>query len=237
MTLKDGTTPEDPRLGRLPHFDERSRAYPVMATLVAPAPPRSYTWSVPAPTLDQGPDGSCVGHAWAHELLARPAAATGVDHTFALERIYWEAQRIDPWDGGAYPGGSPFYEGTSVLAGAKVVQGLGAMAEYRWAFSIDELALAIGYKGPAVLGIPWYESMFDPDPDGRVHVAGDVAGGHAILCRGVSMRLQLFRLRNSWGIWGLNGSGDCLISFDDLDRLLHEGGEACVPMGRRVIRG
>jgi hypothetical protein len=235
VILKDGTMPSDPRLGRLTQFDERSRAYPVMATLVAPAPPRSYTWSVPVPALDQGSEGSCVGHAWAHELLARPAVASGVDHPYA-RRIYHEAQRIDPWPGGAYEGAEPRYEGTSILAGAKVVAGLGAMTEYRWAFSIDELALAVGYKGPAVLGIPWYESMFHPDEAGQIRVAGDAVGGHAILCRGVSVRLRLFRLRNSWGAWGLNGSGDCLISFDDLGRLLHEGGEACVPAGRKTVR-
>ncbi len=38
-------------------------------------------------------------------------------------------------------------------------------------------------------------------------------------------------MRNSWGRgWGVDG--DCLISIEDLDRLLGEAGEACVPVRR-----
>lgn len=233
--LRDGTTPADPRLGRLPQFDERSRAYPVRAAL-APAQqaaPRGYTWRCTT-TLDQGSEGSCVGHAWAHELLARPAEATGVDHPYARERLYWAAQQLDEWEGGAYPGATPQYEGTSVLAGAKVVSGLGAMAEYRWAFGLSDLVLAVGYKGPAVLGVNWYEGMFRPDGAGYVWPSGAVAGGHAILCRGVSVSRRTFTLRNSWGPgWG-NG-GDCLVTWDTMERLLGEGGEACIPVGRHRL--
>lgn len=232
--LKDGTTPADPRLGRLPQFDERSRAFPIMATLAtAPTEPRGYTWRCSS-TLDQGAEGSCVGHAWAHELIARPAEATGVDHPYARERIYWEAQRLDDWPGGAYPGATPGYEGTSVLAGAKVVAGLGAMAEYRWAFGLHELAMGVGYKGPAVLGLNWYSGMFDPDADGFVRPTGSIAGGHAILCRAVSVSRRTFTLHNSWGPgWGM--AGDCVVSWDDMERLLGEGGEACIPVGRRRL--
>lgn len=225
--------PQDPRLGRLQEFDERSRAYPIMATLAAAPPsPRSYTWSCGA-VLDQGMEGSCVGHAWAHELIARPAIAAGVDQPYA-RRLYHEAQRIDEWEGGAYDGAGTFYEGTSVLAGAKIVAGLGAMAEYRWAFSLHELAMGVGYKGPAVLGIPWHEAMSRPDADGRIRAEGEWLGGHAILARAVSVKARTFTLRNSWGPgWGRGG--DAIISWDDLERLLLDGGEACIPVGRRAI--
>lgn len=232
--LRDGSTPLDSRLGRLPQYDERSRAYPIMAALAAvPAQPRGYTWRC-TPVLDQGSEGSCVGHAWAHELAARPAEVTGVDHPYARERIYWPAQQLDEWAGGAYPGAAPQYEGTSVLAGAKVVAGLGAMAEYRWAFSLHELAMGVGYRGPAVLGVNWYEGMFRPDSAGHVWPSGAVAGGHAILCRAVSVRHRTFTLRNSWGPgWGQGG--DCLVTWDVMERLLGEQGEACIPVGRRRI--
>ena len=178
-----------------------------------------------------------MGHAWAHELIARPVV-TLVDHTYARERIYWEAQKIDPWDGGAYPGAAPFYEGTAVLAGAKVCQALGHFAEYRWAFGLRDLILAVGYTGPVVLGINWYEGMFNPDVDGFIRPTGLIAGGHALLVHGVSVSGSYVKIHNSWGpSWGQNGGAK--ITFTDLERLLNEDGEACIPLRRhaRVLGG
>lgn len=210
----------DPRLGRLPDFDERSRAFPIMATIDATTP-RSYTWTCPI-VLDQGAEGSCVGHAWAHEIAARPGTWNASSYLARL--IYKEAQKIDPWPGESY-------EGTSVLAGAKISTSLGHYREYRWAFGLQDLILALGYKGPAVLGINWYESMFNPSATGVLSVSGAVAGGHAILANGVSVTKQLVRLHNSWGPnWGING--EAFISFANLARLLNEGGEACIPVTR-----
>lgn len=232
IKLKDGSAVADGRLTRLQQFDARSKAYPVRK-LVEGKKPRSYTWKCGS-WLDQGQEGACVGFAWTHELIAKPAVVEGVDGSFAREKIYWEAQKIDPWDGGSYPGANPFYEGTSVLAGAKIVQKLGYIEEYRWAFSIEDLVLAVGFCGPAVLGIPWYGSMFDPYGCGHLHVEGAVAGGHAILCMGVDVRAKTFKLHNSWGKkWG--NDGEALIGWDELERLLNEGGEACIPIGRHRL--
>jgi len=230
MKLRDGSQVQDARLARLIHFDERSRSFPIRKA-VAGKKPRGFTWSC-SKWLDQGTDGACVGFSMAHELIARPAVVTkGITERFAKENIYWEAQKIDPWDGGSYPGASPQYEGTSVLAGIKVLQGLGYVREYRWAFSLEDLVLAVGYCGPAVLGIPWYDGMFDVAPCGFVHVSGKVAGGHAILCNGVSAKERTFTLHNSWGkSWGRNG--EARISWDDLGRLLDEDGEAVIPTVR-----
>lgn len=219
------------KLGRIQQFDERSRAFPIR-TLLEAKRPRSYTWAC-STTLDQGTEGACVGFSWAHELIARPVVVSGIDATTATG-FYHAAQGLDPWDGGAYPGADPFYEGTSVLAGAKAVQNAGYISEYRWAFGLDDVLLTLGYKGPVVLGIEWHEDMFDPDADGLLHVSGGIAGGHAILANGVSLSRRLVRLHNSWGAdWGRNG--EAYIGFDDLAQLLADGGEACVPMKRRRI--
>jgi hypothetical protein len=233
FTLRDGSTVLDSRLTRLVQFDERSREYPVMASVPTGAKPRSFTWGC-GTVLDQGPDGACVGFSMTHELIAKPAIVSGLDAKFAKEKVYWEAQKIDPWAGGSYPGASPFYEGTSVLAGMKVLQKMGYVGEYRWAFGLNDLVMAVGYKGPAVLGIPWYNGMFDVAPCGHVHVTGQIAGGHAILCRGVNVKERTFLLHNSWGAgWGKNGTA--LISWDEMDRLLHEQGEAVIPVIRHRI--
>lgn len=181
--------------------------------------------------LDQGSEGACVGFAFTHELISSPAVVKNLSEKFARESVYWEAQKVDEWPGGAYPQAVPFYEGTSVLAGAQVVKKLGYITEYRWAFGLDDLILAVGRKGPAVLGVNWYEGMLDTKSCGYVHVDGEIVGGHAILCKGVNVTNKYFVLHNSWGpSWGTNG--DALISFDEMDRLLHEDGEAVIPIVR-----
>jgi hypothetical protein len=196
-----------------------------MRQLVEGKAPRSYTWRCNQ-TLDQGPDGACVGFGVAHEMIARPAEVQGVTDRYAKEQIYWNAQRIDVWEGGSYPGAYPFYEGTSVLAGAKVARSLGWIDSYRWAFGINDLLLGVGYNGPAVIGINWYEGMFYPDAKNFIHPTGQVAGGHCVLVNAVNVRLQRLTIHNSWGgSWGKNG--EVYISFTDMDRLLRESGEAC----------
>jgi len=182
--------------------------------------PRSYTWRCNE-HFDQGQEGACVGFAMTHELVARPVEIKHLSSEFAIQKIYWEAQRIDPWEGGSYPGAKPRYEGTSVLAGVKLLKKLGYIEEYRWAFGLNDLILAVGYCGPAVLGLPWYEGMFKPYPCKHLHVEGEMVGGHAILCKAVDVKDQTFVLHNSWGDeWGVKG--DALISWEELDRLLHE---------------
>lgn len=228
----------DARLGRLVEFDERSREFPIMAVIAPTLKPRSYTWSIDK-TLDQGQTGSCVGNAWAHELIAKPVPNECPDETYAVEKIYWAAQKIDAYPGGDYPGAHPKSGGTSVLCGAKIVQQLGHIGEYRWAFGIDDLILALGHAGPAVLGISWFNDMFNPDADGRLHPTGGVAGGHAILAHKVQIPNGTTRpdgriwLHNSWGAgWGLNG--DAYLTFADMATLLAAQGEACIP-GLRVM--
>lgn len=207
----------------VPRFDPRSRNYGI-APFVEGKPPRGRGWYVPT-VLDQGYEGACVGFAWSHELAAIPVKAQVSDTTARL--IYHAAQLVDEWDGESY-------DGTSVLAGAKVVSTLGHMGAYRWAFTFDELLGALSYEGPVVLGINWYEQMFYPDRDGWVVPDGQVAGGHAILAYGLSVSNRSVQLHNSWGSgWGR--AGRCRIGWDHLERLLQEGGEACVPMARHKV--
>jgi len=183
---------------------------------------------------------NCVGFGWVGEAIASPVrvrfplvrAARGrswpTDPQALAPVVYQEAQRVDEWAGEAY-------EGTSVLAGAKVMQGLGVLREYRWCFGVDDVALAV-QKGPVVLGIPWYEAMYEA-PDGLVTVGGQLVGGHCILVTGydpVVPRLggqPGFVWRNSWGAEYGNG-GSAWISRDDLAGLLRQDGEACAPSVR-----
>ena len=212
-------------LDRLPEFDERSRSYNVRA-LLETAQPRSYTWGC-AVNLDQGREGACVGFGWAHEANAKPKVHYADDRT--ARAIYNAAQKVDEWPG-------ENYEGTSVLAGAKVcTDEFKYMAEYRWAFNLTDALTACSHLGPVVIGVNWYTGMFDPDSSGRLHLTGQVEGGHCILVRGVNVKARTVLLHNSWGSsWGGTkwGPGTALLSWDDLGRLLSEQGEVCIPVKR-----
>ena len=209
---------------RIPRWDQRNEDFRIRGLTLVTKPPRSYTWRVGV-NLDQGREGACVGFAWAHELAARPRIVQGVTDDVA-RGIYLDAQRVDEWPGEGY-------EGTSVLAGAKVVQGRGHFTEYRWARDVDELRMAIGYAGPAVLGVDWHEGMIDP-ADGWIYPEGAIVGGHAILCYAVNIRGGYFRVWNSWGAsWGEGGSAK--LSFESMQQLLTENGEACIPMLRQKV--
>lgn len=227
--LRDGSKTSDRRLARLVQFDERSRNFPIRA-LISAKKPRSFTWSC-AQHLDQGQEGACVGASLTHELIARPCPIAGLTMKFAREKVYWEAQKIDEYKGGEYPGAKPKSEGTSVLAGVKILQKLGYIREYRWAFGLNDLVMAVGHMGPAVLGLNWYEGMYDPFSCGHLHVTGDLVGGHAILCKAVDVKNKTFTLHNSWGKkWGRGG--DARVTWEEMDELLHDDGEAVIPVVR-----
>ena len=222
-----------PAFGRRIEFDERSREYQIRALLSVKqvSKPRSYTWRNPI-RLDQGNEGSCVGHAWAHEAAAKPVMVPGITHHTALS-IYRRAQILDEYSD------TPPEEGSSVLAGAKASQECHYLGEYRWAFGLEDLILAVGYKGPAVLGINWYEDMMDVDKRGYVWASGEILGGHAILCNRVNIKDRFFGLSNSWGeswgthdAWGIGGT--CRVSFVEMEHLLAEDGEACIPIKRTL---
>lgn len=228
----------DPRLDRLRQFDERSRSFGIVERLeaVGRTDPRSYTWGA-GPVTDQGREGACVGHGWTGELTAKPKVHRLPNPDAYAYELYHRVQHRDPWGGCSLGPSCPIeptpysYGGTSVLSAAQELKDRGVLHEYRWAFSLDELVLAVGRQGPAVIGVPWLSGMYDA-PGGVVTVSGSVVGGHCLLVRGVSLKTRTLLWRNSWGPdYGVGG--DARISFDDMARLLADGGEACIP----VLRG
>jgi hypothetical protein len=255
IDLKGGFSTNDRRLDRIPEFDRRNMMFNV-APLVEDKPlrSRSHTSKV---WLDQGREGACVSFSFHQEAGAAPKAVRGLTDALARDR-YYEMQRRDEGPGGAYPGASPRYDGTSVLAGAKIMQELGYFKEYRWAFNIDDVLRAISHEGPVVFGIPWLDSMYDTDSEGRLDISGRVAGGHAIMARGLTLpnrygvatvtwpsgrrsRIKsgepLIRFRNTWSTdWGIDG--EALLTASDAEKLAFGSGwgEVCVPVDRAVPR-
>lgn len=251
MQLKDGSNVSDSRLDRIYQLDYRSLAYSIADKLSATPdltshPPKSQYWVTGGP-LDQGQDGACVGFSSAHDLLASPtqekmAEGLVIDDAFAKEKIYWEAQKIDEWPGGSYPGATPVYEGTSVLAAAKVLKAAGIIDAYHWALNIQQLAMGVAYDGPCVFAYNWYNNMFHPDQQGFVYPGGGIAGGHATLVYGVQIvpiarpfgplrwdEIDMYRsylqVENSWGKnWGLGGK--FRLHLRDAAMLLSQQGDA-----------
>ena len=243
--LVDGSKVKDPRLGRVVELDERSKLFAIRPE-VASLTPVTRNWRCDL-VLDQGNMGSCVGNACTHELAATPDIYTGLDENFA-KQLYFLAQQLDSWPGGEYPGASPNYSGTSTLAGMKALVQRGYIKQYKWAFSLEDAVLAIGHHGPVVIGINWYNDMFNPAANGFVKPTGGVAGGHDILVRGVKcvfvnetaghtmnnldLDKSFVTLHNSWGkSWGVNG--ECFVSLRDFQKLLSDDGADCaIPVSR-----
>lgn len=214
-------------LGRLPAPDDRDKAFPMRALAPQEPPARDYRYFLAGPVLNQGNSSSCVGMAWRGFLSAAPLMTRGGPDARA---IYRAAQDADEW-----PGAEPAYYGTSVRAGAKVLQDGGHIASYHWANSAEEVARFIlsDTGGCVIAGTVWTADMFRPDALGFVTPTGATVGGHAWLITGYSRLRGLFRARNSWGrFWGRRGN--FWLTGEHLAELLRRDGEACAAVERRV---
>lgn len=203
-------------LGRDYVADKRDNKY----KLAYQSTPRFYRYWNTSWQGDQGATPQCVGYSWAHWLNASPFR-----QFVKPDGLYRLCQYVDEWEGNDY-------DGTSVRAGAKVLQSLGFISEYRWTTDIQTLANAILTRGPVVVGTWWYSAMYQPDKDGWLTVSGSREGGHAYLVTGVNTRQHKFKIKNSWGEgWGRNGTA--YVMFSDMQRLLSEHGECCLGIEQR----
>lgn len=239
MRLRDGSEVADPRLGRLVGSDPRSANYPLRALVRAEYYERTRLWYLPStvPPLNQGERGSCVGMGVTNELRYTPVPIPipGDPNVFAEQEIYWGAQRRDGLPGGAYPGAENdggLYEGTYVTAGLEEARARGYITEYRWAESEPDLAIGLGWVGPAVIGVNWHEGMMDVDDCGYLWPDGQVVGGHCVCVVGFSVKRGDYTIAQSWGGWGMHGSGRARVTRPVMARLLAENGEAAIVTGR-----
>lgn len=209
-------------LGRILSPDIKDTKFLIRSALPAKASKRKYRyWNANGYWGDQGPTSQCVGYSWAHWVEDGPVTQPGKGPIVHPSYIYGIAQTMDEWEGEGYAG-------TSVRAGAKMLQKEGYIGEYLWAWDVDTLIQAVLEKGPVVVGTNWYFDMFYPDVEtGLITASGSFQGGHAYVVNGVSLDKRLFRIKNSWGQgWGNNGHA--WISFEDMSRLIREHGEVCL---------
>jgi hypothetical protein len=205
--------------GRLVSKDARDKRFRI-SRMRAKAPRGRRVWKS-SWAGDQAATPQCVGFAWSHWLNSQP-----IKQFIQPSGIYQYAQHVDQWDG-------TDYDGTSVRAGAKVLQDLGFIESYRWGWTQEDVSQAILTLGPVVIGSNWYTDMMVPDQNGFLHPSGNIVGGHAYLLYGVDTVKKLYFLKNSWGVdWGKNGTA--LLAFGDLQNLLYRDGEACIGIERKA---
>jgi hypothetical protein len=233
-------------LGRHVEHDPRSLRY---AHGVLPKSAiKSVEWTRRIPILDQGQLGSCTGNAGTGVLgtdsagrtastsvtiaAAGAAASHGLfaagvhalDEAFAVA-LYSLATILDGISG-QYP---PTDTGSSGIGVGKALQVLGLASGYTHGFSLAALQSAL-QSGPVMIGIEWFNSMFNPASDGRIPVdkSSGVAGGHELELSKYDAATGEYWVPNSWASsWGQSGWG--YLAEADLVYLLSQQGDVTVP--------
>jgi hypothetical protein len=206
----------DKGLGRLPAIDFRDRRHMAKMPKRVASTRTSMHW-ITAKAMDQGDTPHCVAYAWEQYLASSPVKNKFYKNPADL---YHEAQLVDEWLG-------EYYDGTSVRAGAKVLQAAGYISEYSWAFDPDAAVNYLLTKGPIVFGSDWEEAMFSPfeyKSETFIRKGGRFAGGHAYMLKGVNLKMPCWcgtpgaiRIMNSWGSWADGGKAWlCLKEFGEL---------------------
>jgi len=237
-------------LGRLVSKDLRDLNY-----LMAAARPQVFaipTAQLPivkhytrGPILDQGMTGCCVAFSLTAKLRGTPVIINPPrgPEPFAL---YDRAIAVDEFTDNDHDTERQY--GTSVRAGCKVLQEMGLIDSYHWAYTVDDvLQWILGGQGGLVLGISWYSWMYNPTPEGIIRrpagAPSTLEGGHAIYAYGADRKAGLLDLQNSWGTdWGgrlkINGErtdrGCCRLPLEELERLLSGNGEAVAIIERSI---
>lgn len=224
-----------PMFGRLRAPDARDANYLLRSLnpqAAAAAANISYRHHFHDGVLDQGDSSACTGAAARQWLNMGPIRnLDGPD----FMTLYRENQKVDEW-----PGAEPAYYGSSVRASFKVMQKLGFVSRYAWAFDLETVVSHVLTVSPVVLGTDWYSGMLSTDKAGFIHVAGRSVGGHAYVLGGANRNkrcpdgsLGAGRIINSWSSkWGQ--SGKAWISFKDLETLIKADGEACTAFEQKV---
>jgi hypothetical protein len=235
MTIHAAVLEQQPearrRLGRHVIQDSRSIDWDARA-VASPRPLKTTIHEFLAEPWDQGNIGSCTANAMLGCLMSAPLHDGGWAFTEddAVE-FYREETRLDDTDiPGEY---EPDDTGSSGLWSAKVAKNRKYIWQYRHAFHFSTV-LHVLMDQPVSFGTSWYESMYEPDRDGfiRADFNSRLDGGHQVCLAGLDVEREAVRVRNSWGTgWG--DKGYAWLSWDDLQDLLHDGGDITVPVVKR----
>lgn len=201
-------------------FDARNADYPVAALLDPSAALVSKRWTL-ADRIDQGQAPKCVGASLGQELNSEPTVIP-ISHPYTMDNIYNLAQKLDEWAGEGY-------DGTSLLAGLKAVRQYGYIGEFRWAFTVEDVANSLSQLGPVIMAGPWLSGMFTPDAEGHVRITGTSGNiGHCYELGEVDAPAAKVYIEQTWGpSWSVLGWRGWL-AFEDVRQLLGMGTQAAI---------
>jgi hypothetical protein len=189
-------------------------------------------WKMHAPDfrINQGQEGTCVGHGTVNQLAGSPLphvdfpsfADVNVAHAMARQ-LYLDITDDSTYQQGAYPRDAMAW-----------CVSKGYAESYYRLVSSDEVLDWLLHHGPVGFASPWYDSSWNVRGDGsytklpylRVDPDSGLAGFHYYVLSGVDLapedaRPPRVRMWNSWGPWwGLNGCA--AIALDDLP-ILYDG--------------
>lgn len=218
-------------LGRATKPDARDGLFGVRRVQQASARVGRSNWGYGFPALNQGSEGTCVGHAFKHRLLAAPVIQGTPTSDPTARTIYAEACMDDEWLANYDPatGVVDYSYGTSGRAGANALKKRGLIGSYVWGQSVEEIGDFVLDQGPMCIGTAWLSRMSGSFKTGGVmDVTGDEVGGHEYVFLNVDWDKRLFEVLNSWGNWGPFGNGRAWMTFADAERLIFGlGGDAC----------
>jgi hypothetical protein len=221
-------TPLDPRLGRHMMHDDRSRAFATGASKTR-MPTTNVRHKRRAGIWNQGEIGSCTCNAELGLLMTEPfiTQAGGIGKWHFEESdcvaLYKLATRLDnALIEGVY---EPDDTGSTFLYASKAAKKQSLIRSYSHTFGTIQFLNQL-VQTPMSLGINWYEGMMETDRRGFVLPRGRLAGGHQICVDEINCDKEYIGFAQSWGDdWSpLDGWGR--MSFDTLDRLLREDGDA-----------
>lgn len=220
----------DPRCRRHVLHDSESRRYEFPTDGLAIADVEHVRT---LPILDQGSVGSCTAECGFGILgtapYSSPAVASAVAGAFGsfdqagAYRLYSAEETID--GDGPYP---PQDNGSTGLTLAKALRAAGLISGWTQTFSLDSALKALT-RYPLATGTLWYNSMFDPSPDGVLTVdpRSGIAGGHEYEIVGYDAARGLVKLANSWSAsWGV--AGFAFMQAEDWGALLADSGDVTV---------
>ncbi len=189
----------------------------------------SRTWHRYLAPFDQGDLGSCTANAFYGCLATDPFYHPGLiadQHT--IQGLYAQATRLDTVPG-HWP---PTDSGSTGAAACRAGERAGLTSGHRSIFSLNGSLDALGYVGPIMTGITWYDSFDVPiGPGARLDISPNAAprGGHEVEVSAVDCERRLIRGPQSWGEdWGDHGYWT--MSWDTFARLLSERGDVKQPV-------
>jgi hypothetical protein len=181
--------------------------------------------------IDQGQEGTCVGHGTTNMLAGAPLthlnfapfADTQVAHTFSRQ-LYFDITSDSTYQQGANPRDAMQW-----------CLSKGYAAAYYRLVDTDDIIDFLLNHGPVGFCSPWYASMDNVRGDGsytklpylRVDPSSGIRGYHWYVLSGIDLapedgRAPRVRMWNSWGPWwGLNGCAAIEV-YSDLP-ILYEG--------------